>query len=144
MWEYSAKILAWCYQLIINQINWGQYLFCSRSLGESICWLEQRRPAWKNIDIEVENIWFWGIIWCNVAILGLWTFSRDLSHTFLLQVIFVYPSSDTSLACLYNKYVYYRFELVQRLYQIIFAQVRIFWNMPQSFLSLNSPCLWDW
>lgn len=64
---------------------------CSWSFRKSLFWHEERRHLWKNIDIKVENIMFWGTIvmvmeWFIGLILSLaelcWYYIRDLVHFF--------------------------------------------------------------
>lgn len=83
--------------IVFNHIlNWSRTKsFCSWSFRKSFFWLEERRHPWKNIDIKVENIKFWGMIWCTVVILDRWA-------TFVEIVLYKFPVSSFVLSLAIN------------------------------------------
>lgn len=74
-WDWPSA----CCTVFSHILNWSRKnSFCSWSFRKSFFWLEERRHPWKNIDIKVENIKFWGMIWCTVVILDRWATSVEI------------------------------------------------------------------
>lgn len=142
IWECSVKV---CHTSFTD-LRMNLFALCSWSFRKSLLRHEERRHLWKNFDIKVENIMFWGTIsiWLWRHLLGLVLSLAGI--TWSLYLLFARLSlGGISIARLliYLIYGYFRFEHGQWRYHIIFAQVRIFWNTLRSFSRLNCQYLSD-